>query len=63
VQIIVGKDDSYGLAKDAELLHAQLEKSVLRVLPGGHSVWMEQAAEYARIAIAWIRGGYLKVGS
>ena len=62
VQIIVGKDDPYGLAKDAELLHAQLKNSALRVLPGGHSVWMEQAPEYARIASEWIRGGYLPGG-
>ncbi|HMI58232.1 MAG TPA: alpha/beta hydrolase [Gemmatimonadaceae bacterium] len=61
VQIIVGKDDPYGLAKDAELLHAQLENSALSVLPGGHSVWMEQASEYARIASAWIGGGYAKL--
>jgi pimeloyl-ACP methyl ester carboxylesterase len=61
VQIIVGKDDPYGLAKDAELLHAQLENSALSVLPGGHSVWMEQAPEYARIASAWIGGGYAKL--
>ena len=60
VQIIVGKDDPYGLAKDAELLHEQIENSALRVLPGGHSVWMEQAAEYARIASEWIGGGYSK---
>jgi pimeloyl-ACP methyl ester carboxylesterase len=62
VQVIVGKDDPYGLAKDAELLHAQLGNSALRVLPGGHSVWMEQAPEYARIACEWIGGGYLRGG-
>jgi pimeloyl-ACP methyl ester carboxylesterase len=62
VQIIVGKDDPYGLAKDAELLHAQIQNSALRVLPGGHSVWMEQAAEYERIASGWIGGGYTKSG-
>lgn len=60
VQIIVGKDDPYGLAKDAELLHAQLSNSVLSVLPGGHSIWMEQAPEYARIASEWLGGGYSK---
>jgi pimeloyl-ACP methyl ester carboxylesterase len=60
VQIIVGKDDPYGLAKDAETLHAQLTNSALRVLPGGHSIWMEQAPEYARIASEWIGGGYAK---
>jgi pimeloyl-ACP methyl ester carboxylesterase len=62
VQIIVGKDDPYGLANDAEQLHAQLQNSALRVLPGGHSVWMEQAPEYARIASEWIGGGYRRGG-
>jgi pimeloyl-ACP methyl ester carboxylesterase len=58
VQIIVGADDPYGLAKDAATLHAQIKNSALSVLPGGHSIWMEQASEYARIAGAWIGGGY-----
>lgn len=61
VQIIVGKDDPYGLAKDAATLKAQIPKGRLNLLDGGHSVWMEQAAEYARIAGEWIGGGYLKV--
>jgi pimeloyl-ACP methyl ester carboxylesterase len=60
VQIIVGKDDPYVLVKDAELLHEQLKYSQLRVLPGGHSIWEEQAAEYARIASEWIGSGYAK---
>jgi pimeloyl-ACP methyl ester carboxylesterase len=60
VQIIVGSDDPYGLAKDAETLHAQLRNSALNLLPGGHSIWMEQASEYARIAGEWIGGGYVK---
>lgn len=59
VQIIVGADDPYGLAKDAATLHTQLRNSALSVLPGGHSIWMEQWAEYARIASGWIGGGYL----
>ena len=54
VQIIVGADDPYGLAMDAATLHAQLVNSALSVLRGGHSIWMEQWAEYARIASAWI---------
>jgi pimeloyl-ACP methyl ester carboxylesterase len=53
VQIIVGADDPYGLANDAATLHARLEHSALAVLPGGHSIWMERASEYARIAGAW----------
>jgi pimeloyl-ACP methyl ester carboxylesterase len=63
VQIIVGKDDPYGLAKDAEQLHAQLKNSRLNVLDGGHSVWAEQAPEYARIASKWMGGDYLKGGA
>jgi len=49
--------------KDAELLHSQLKNSALSVLPGGHSIWEEQAAEYARIAGEWLKGGYLKTGA
>jgi len=63
VQIIVGGQDPYVPVKDAELLHSQLKNSALSVLPGGHSIWEEQAAEYARIAGEWLKGGYLKMVS
>jgi pimeloyl-ACP methyl ester carboxylesterase len=63
VQIIVGKDDPYVPVKDAELLHEQVKNSRLRVLPGGHSIWEEQAPEYARIASEWLGGGYSQAQS
>jgi pimeloyl-ACP methyl ester carboxylesterase len=56
VQIIVGADDPYGLAKDGAALHAQIKGSAYKTLPGGHSIWMEQASEYARIASVWFDG-------
>jgi pimeloyl-ACP methyl ester carboxylesterase len=61
VQIIVGREDPYVPVKDAELLHEQVKNSRLRVLPGGHSIWEEQAPEYARIASEWLGGGYAEV--
>jgi pimeloyl-ACP methyl ester carboxylesterase len=37
VQIIVGRDDPYGLAADAKLLHEQLPHSRLDVFDCGHN--------------------------
>ena len=61
VQIIVGRDDPYGLAADGELLHEQLPHSRLDVLDCGHNAWEEAAARYGSVATAWIGGGYAEV--
>jgi pimeloyl-ACP methyl ester carboxylesterase len=61
VQIIVGRDDPYGLAADAELLHEQLPHSRLDVFDCGHNAWEEEPARYSSVVIAWISGGFRKV--
>jgi pimeloyl-ACP methyl ester carboxylesterase len=54
VQIIVGRDDPYGLAIDAERLHAILPDSKLDVFPCGHNAWEEDAAGYAGVIVDWV---------
>jgi pimeloyl-ACP methyl ester carboxylesterase len=61
VQIIAGRDDPYGLARDAEVLNEKLPASRLDVLACGHAVWEEQPASYAGIVTDWVDGSYLGV--
>jgi pimeloyl-ACP methyl ester carboxylesterase len=58
VQIVVGRDDPYGLAKDAEILKGQLRHSRLDILECGHCAWEEQPAAYERIITNWVNGGF-----
>jgi pimeloyl-ACP methyl ester carboxylesterase len=58
VQLIVGRNDPYGLCADAERLDRQLPISKLDVLETGHCVWEEDAANYGRIASEWMRSGF-----
>jgi pimeloyl-ACP methyl ester carboxylesterase len=61
VQILVGRDDPYGLASDAQLLDQRLSHSRLQVFPTGHNAWEEDPAGYADAIIDWVNGGYLGV--
>ena len=61
VQILVGRDDPYGLASDAQLLDQSLSHSELHVFPTGHNAWEEDPAAYAGAIIYWVNGGYLRV--
>jgi pimeloyl-ACP methyl ester carboxylesterase len=54
VQIIVGRDDPYGLADDAEALNRELPDSRLDVLNTGHCAWEEDPVRYAMITTDWI---------
>ena len=54
VQIIVGRDDPYGLADDAEVLNRELPNSRLDVLDTAHCAWEEDPGRYARITADWI---------
>jgi pimeloyl-ACP methyl ester carboxylesterase len=54
VQIIVGRDDAYGLAADAGRLNEELPTSKLDILNCGHCVWEEEAASYGGIIADWI---------
>ena len=57
-QIIVGRFDPYVPVSNAEGLHRGLPKSKLDILDCGHFAWEDGAAEYGRLASAWIKGGY-----
>jgi pimeloyl-ACP methyl ester carboxylesterase len=61
VRILVGRDDPYGLATDAELLDQRLPHSQLQILDCGHNAWEEEPARYAGAIIEWVTGGYLNV--
>jgi pimeloyl-ACP methyl ester carboxylesterase len=63
VAIVVGRNDPYGLARDAELLRERLPHARLDVLEAGHCVWEERAPEFESIVTHWIRGGSSSVGA
>jgi pimeloyl-ACP methyl ester carboxylesterase len=58
VAIVVGRNDPYGLVRDAELLRQQLLHARLDVLEAGHCVWEERAPEFESIVAQWVSGGF-----
>jgi len=58
VAIVVGRNDPYGLARDAALLRERLPHARLDVLEAGHSVWEERAPEFESIVTQWVSGGF-----
>src|ERR1700686_1644872 len=62
VQILVGRDDPYGLASDARALDETLGHSRLQIFPTGHNAWEEDPAAYADAIIDWVSGGYRRGG-
>jgi pimeloyl-ACP methyl ester carboxylesterase len=58
VAIVVGRNDPYGLARDAELLRERLPHARLDVLEAGHCVWEERAPEFKSIVTQWVLGGF-----
>jgi pimeloyl-ACP methyl ester carboxylesterase len=60
VAIVVGRNDPYGLARDAALLRERLPHARLDVLEAGHCVWEERAPEFESIVAQWVSGGFRK---
>jgi len=58
VAIVVGRNDPYGLARDAALLRERLPHARLDVLEAGHCVWEERAPEFESIVTQWVGGGF-----
>jgi pimeloyl-ACP methyl ester carboxylesterase len=58
VSIVVGRNDPYGLARDAALLRERLPHARLDVLEAGHCVWEERAPEFGSIVTEWVSGGF-----
>ena len=56
--IVVGRNDPYGLARDAELLRERLPRARLDVLEAGHCFWEERAPEFESIVTQWVGGGF-----
>ena len=63
VAIVVGRNDPYGLARDAALLRERLPHARLDVLEAGHCVWEERAPEFESIVTQWVRGGFSSGGA
>jgi pimeloyl-ACP methyl ester carboxylesterase len=61
VQILVGRDDPYGLAADAQRLDQQLGHSRMHVFSTGHNAWEEAPGPYATAIVDWVNGGYADV--
>jgi pimeloyl-ACP methyl ester carboxylesterase len=60
-QITVGRHDPFVPVSNAEGLNRGLPKNNLNVLECGHFVWEDAAEEYAKLACAFITGGYAKL--
>jgi pimeloyl-ACP methyl ester carboxylesterase len=58
VAIVVGRNDPYGLARDAALLCERLPHARLDILEAGHCVWEERAPEFESIVTQWVNGGF-----
>lgn len=58
VAIVVGRNDPYGLARDAAILRERLPRARLDVLEAGHCVWEERAPEFETIVTQWVSGGF-----
>jgi pimeloyl-ACP methyl ester carboxylesterase len=58
VAIVVGRNDPYGLARDAALLRERLPHARLDVLEAGHCFWEERAPEFESIVKQWVRAGF-----
>jgi len=58
VAIVVGRNDPYGLARDAAVLRERLPNARLDVLEAGHCVWEERAPEFESIVTQWVSGGF-----
>jgi pimeloyl-ACP methyl ester carboxylesterase len=61
VAIVVGRNDPYGLARDAAVLRERLPNARLDILEAGHCVWEERAPEFESIVTHWVSGGFQTV--
>jgi pimeloyl-ACP methyl ester carboxylesterase len=58
VAIVVGRNDPYGLARDAAVLRERLPHARLDVLEAGHCFWEERAPEFESIVTHWVSDGF-----
>ncbi|MGD0678784.1 MAG: hypothetical protein ABSC94_25550 [Polyangiaceae bacterium] len=61
--IVVGRNDPYGLFRDAELLRRQLPHARLDVLEAGYCFWEKRAPEFEAIVTQWVSGGSDRSGA
>lgn len=60
VAIVVGRNDPYGLAQDAEILRQRLPRARLDILEAGHCFWEERAPEFESIIAEWANGEFAR---
>ena len=63
VQVIAGARDPMVPPANAHFLGANLPHCWVDLVDAGHFAWEDGASEWGDIALAWIGGGYAKVGS
>jgi pimeloyl-ACP methyl ester carboxylesterase len=61
--IVAGRNDPYGLARDAAILRERLPSARLDILEAGHCVWEERAPEFESIVTQWVSGGFLSLAA
>jgi pimeloyl-ACP methyl ester carboxylesterase len=62
VKIINSDHDPLVPLSNAEYLNVRLPRSELTVLDAGHFAWEDKADAYGDAAIAWLEGGFKRVG-
>ena len=56
--IVVGRNDPYGLARDAAILRERLPHARLDVLEAGHCFWEERSSDFESIVTHWVDSGF-----
>jgi pimeloyl-ACP methyl ester carboxylesterase len=62
VKILNSDHDPMVPLSNAEYLAERLPRSELTVLDAGHFAWEDQADAYGDAALAWLDGGFARVG-
>ncbi|HZX03411.1 hypothetical protein [Kribbella sp.] len=63
VQILAGTDDDLVPWSNNQYLADNLAHTEVHRLEAGHFAWEEVSDEYGRLLVAWIGGGYRRVGA
>ena len=58
--IVVGKEDILLRPKNSKLIAKKIPNAELKVLHGGHAVWIESEKEFAKIILAFLRKHKIK---
>ena len=62
-QIVAGRDDDLVPWSNNQYLDDLLPNSEIHPLDAGHFAWEQAAAEYGRLVVDWVSGGYRRVAA